>query len=187
PNGKLGGLTVDGPLPGALGQRCALVVRAASPATRHFNVRGQLAWARHKGSRGLKECFGIDFLAEDDAGRQRLLSFAREEVQPTGSRFEERLYTDLPVTISNAGRVRKEVLFDLSQGGAFVRTALPAPVGTHLAFDMRPPLSLTRLRLKGRVAWVRLTGPARGMGVQFLFDNAAQAERVLKLLRRLER
>ncbi|MHB8879264.1 MAG: hypothetical protein ACYC8T_36670, partial [Myxococcaceae bacterium] len=46
PNGKLGGLTVDGPLPGALGQRCALVVRAASPATRHFNVRGQRAGAR---------------------------------------------------------------------------------------------------------------------------------------------
>jgi uncharacterized protein (TIGR02266 family) len=187
PNGKLGGLTVDGPLPGVLGQRCELMVRALSPAQRQFNIRGQLAWARHKGSRGLKECFGIDFLAEDDAGRQRLLSFAKEEVEPSGSRYEERLFTDLPVKISHEGKVRKEVLFDLSQGGAFVRSALPPPVGTLLEFDVRPPLSLTHLRLNGRVAWIRQTGTARGMGIEFLYDDANQAERVRKLLNRVAR
>ena len=187
PNGKLGGLTIDGPLPGVLGQRCELVVRTVPPLQRHFNVRGQLAWARHKGSRGLKECFGIDFLAEDDAGRVRLLSFAREEVEPSGSRFEERQFTDLPVKISHQGKVRKEMLFDLSQGGAFIRSALPPPIGTVLEFDVRPPLSLKRLRLKGRVAWVRRTGTARGMGIEFLFDDATQAERVRKLLNRVSR
>src|SRR4051812_49531367 len=58
PNGKLGGLTIDGPAPSALGQLVELVVRVERPS-REFNLRGQLAWARHKGSRNLKECFGI--------------------------------------------------------------------------------------------------------------------------------
>src|SRR5689334_1957823 len=83
PNGKLGGLTLKGELPGPLGTRCDLVVRAAHPALAspggasppavHFKLRGQLAWARHKGSRGMQECFGVDFLADAAAGRERLL------------------------------------------------------------------------------------------------------------------
>jgi len=50
PNGKLGGLTIDGPSPSALGQIVELVVRVAQPQ-REFNVQGQLSWARHRGSR----------------------------------------------------------------------------------------------------------------------------------------
>ncbi len=80
PNGKLGGLTIEGPSPSALGQLIDLTVKIERPA-REFTVRGQLAWARHKGSRNLKECFGVDFLAGDEGG-QRLLAFARRDLDP---------------------------------------------------------------------------------------------------------
>src|SRR4051812_28898521 len=76
PNGKLGGLTVEGLAPSALGQMLELVVRIDRPP-REFVAPGQLAWARHRGSRGLKESFGVDFLPGDEAS-QRLLLFARQ-------------------------------------------------------------------------------------------------------------
>ena len=185
PNGKLGGVVLDGPLPGPLGERVALTVHFAEPAARHFTVLVQLAWARHKGNATLREGFGADFLPEDDAGRQRLISFAREEVPVEVSRFDERVATDLAVVITHEGQARKESVIDLSQGGAFIRTGKLLPVGATLAFKLRPPLSLRTLKLHGRVAWVRGVGNPRGMGVEFLFDNADQATQVRKLLERL--
>ncbi|MFZ5467954.1 MAG: PilZ domain-containing protein [Myxococcota bacterium] len=187
PNGKVGGLTVDGSVPGALGQHCELVVRIAQPVARHFNVRGQLAWARHQSSMALKECFGVDFLPDDEAGRDRLLSYAKEEVEPGASRYEDRIYTSLPVKISHQGKTRREFLFDLSQGGAFVRSARPLPVGAEVLFVLRPPLSLTVLRLKGRVVWVRSTGHAQGMGIEFQFEDPKEADGLRRLLVRLDR
>jgi uncharacterized protein (TIGR02266 family) len=191
PNGKLGGLMIDGALPGTLATTCELVVRVApaeagKPAL-HFNVRGQLSWARHKTSRGLRECFGVDFVPEDDAGRQRLLAFAREEVDPAAGRFEERVFVELPVRVTHDGKAQKERLADLSQGGAFVRTTTSLPVGAEVGFEVRPPGALLSLRLKGRVVWVRSAGDDQGVGIVFLYESAAQAERVRKLLSRLEK
>jgi uncharacterized protein (TIGR02266 family) len=186
PNGKLGGLMIDGGLPGALGQKCDLLVRIATPP-RHLNVKGQIAWARHKGSRALRECFGVDFVLEDEAGRARMLAAAKEEVQADAMRFEERVATELPVRLFYDGKKRQEFLCDLSQGGAFVRTFMPLPVGATLEMDVRPPRALLRIRLKGRVAWVRQTGAARGMGIEFVFDAPDQATRVRGLLEKISR
>src|SRR2546423_7508565 len=117
PNGKLGGLMVDGALPGSLGARCELMIKVREPKSHHLNVKGQLAWARHKGSRALRECFGVDFIAEDEPGRTRLLAAAKDEVDPSALRFEERIATELPVRLFYDGKKRKETLCDLSQGG----------------------------------------------------------------------
>lgn len=185
PNGRLGGLTIDGPSPSALGQIIDLTVKIERPA-REFSVRGQLAWARHKGSRNLKECFGIDFLPGDE-GSQRLLAFARRDLDPEATRGKVRLMTDLKVRITHLGQTRREFLADLSAGGAFVRSGVPAEVGELLELHLRPPGSLSSLQLSARVAWVRSTGTEPGMGLEFVDADPKVVERLGKVLARLDR
>src|SRR5581483_10189350 len=127
PNGKLGGLTLDGKAPGALGQLVALTVKVQRPE-RSVDVRGQLAWARHSGSARLKQCFGVDFVGDPE----RLLSFAKAQLEPEALRAAPRVVADLPVRITHEGVTRKEFLVDLSQGGAFVRSASPLEVGAPI-------------------------------------------------------
>jgi uncharacterized protein (TIGR02266 family) len=182
PNGALGGLTLDGPLPGSLGAPCEVKVQIPSG---HFKVLGRLAWARHQSARGLKECFGVDFVIEDEPARARLLQWAKEELSNATGRSTERFQAELPVTIAHDGKARKEQLFDLSAGGAFVRTGEPLPVGSLLRFELRPPRSLRTLKLKGRVAWVRASGPSAGMGIEFLYEDADQSTRLRKMLHKL--
>jgi uncharacterized protein (TIGR02266 family) len=185
PNGKLGGLTIDGPVPSALGQIVELCVKVERPA-REFNVKGQLAWARHRGSRNLKECYGIDFLPLDDAS-QRLLAFARRDLDPEATRGTVRMSTDLKVRITHLGQTRREFLADLSEGGAFVRSGMPAEIGEMLELHLRPPGALTSMVLNARVAWVRSTGNEPGMGLEFLDSDAKILERLGKVLARLDR
>jgi uncharacterized protein (TIGR02266 family) len=184
PNGKLGGLSVDGKAPGPLGMRVQLKVRVKKPA-RTFVVKGQLAWARHKAPRGQTAAFGVDFLPEDDATRVRLLAFARNELEEGATRLEDRLQVELPVRLVHEGTTRKEFLADLSAGGAFVRTWNPLEPGELVELSVRPPRSLMSLTLKGRVAWRRTTGQHTGMGIAFEDDGHGARERVEKLLARL--
>jgi uncharacterized protein (TIGR02266 family) len=185
PNGRMGGLVLDGPVPDALGARGTLIVLFSEPVERRFEVKVQLAWARHRGTADLKEGFGLDFLPEDASGRDRLLGYAREEVQPESTRYDARVPATLPVTVHCNGRSAHDRLLDLSQGGAFVQTSLALEVGATVSLKIHPPKSLLSIGLRGRVAWVRDEGLARGVGVEFIYDNARQSERVMKLVKRL--
>lgn len=181
PNGKLGGLTMDGKSPGALGQLVQLTVKVQRPE-REFTLRGQLAWARHKrGAKSLKESYGVDFLGD----HERLLQFARAELDPSALRGGPRLATDLPVRITHGGHTRKEFLVDLSDGGAFIRSPDPIPVGHEVELHVRPPRALLGFTLKGRVAWQRNTGAATGFGVEFIEEDSGTRARLEKLLVRL--
>jgi uncharacterized protein (TIGR02266 family) len=183
PNGKLGGLTIDGPAPSALGQLVELCVKIQNPP-REFDVKGQLAWARHKSAGNLKGCFGIDF---SDESSQRLLAFARSDFGPEALRSAPRLATDLSVKITHQGKTRREVLADLSEGGAFVRSPQPAEIGDMLEVHLRPPGSLTSILLNARVAWIRPTGDAPGMGLEFFEVDPKAMLRLGKVLAQLAR
>ena len=187
PNGDQGGLTLEGKAPGPVGTRCQLTVRFAEPAERYFNVEVQIAWVRHLDDARLKRGFGVAFLDEDLAGRDRLLAYARDELDTRKSRYDQRIHTELQVTIRHEGKARKEKLIDLSHGGAFIRTMMFLPVGSRLEFRVRPPRSLRRVRLIGKVVWVRKTGIARGMGIEFEYQSARQAVQVAELLRKVAR
>ena len=185
PNGKLGGVTVSGKSPGALGQHVLLTVRVRRPTRREFTLRGQLAWARYKASKALGASFGIDFLPEDDATRQRLLAFARQEVGSEATRFEPRVQVELSVRLVHAGRLRREFLADLSPGGAFIRTWDPIPLDERVELVVRGPLQLRALRLQGRVAWLRQTGDDPGMGIEFIERDDATRHRISDLIAKL--
>ncbi len=184
PNGKLGGLTVDGTPPGALSQRVLLTVHVRQP-TRDFEVRGVVAWARRKGSESLKACYGVDFEVGEDRARDRLLAFARHEVGPEALRFEHRVHVEVPIRVREGQAEHAWQLADLSTGGAFILTRVAPSVGTALTLSVRPPMSLLSLKLEGRVAWVRRGGPLPGMGVEFTQATPAQRERLQKWLARL--
>jgi uncharacterized protein (TIGR02266 family) len=185
PNGRLGGLTLEGKAPGALGQRVALRVEVHKPA-RVFVLGGQLAWARHKAAPGQLAGYGVDFLPEDDATRVRLLAFAREEVSSDAVRAEARHQVELKVKLVHEGRERKETTADLSTGGAFIRTWNPLPVGARVQVFLRPPLSLLPLGVTAHVAWVRLAGEHPGMGLGFEHDEVVQAK-LEKLVAKISR
>jgi uncharacterized protein (TIGR02266 family) len=59
---------------------------------------------------------------------------------------------------------------NLSQGGAFIRSARPQPVGTPMALDFRLPNG-AELKAQAVVAFVN----AHGMGVRFTLDEEADA------------
>ncbi len=168
PNGRLGGLSVPGKTPGALGQLVILHVQVERPA-RQFVVKGQIAWVRHKPGPNQPAGFGLDFQPEDDA-----------------TRIERRQQVELQVRLVHQGTQRRELMADLSTGGAFVRTWNPLPVGAKVQLFLRPPLALTALELKAQVAWVRLVGDHAGMGLEFDCDEA-QRLKLEKLLVKLAR
>lgn len=185
PNGRLGGLAVPTRSPGALGQLVTLKVMVRRPS-RVFLIHGQLAWVRHKPGPGQPAAFGVDFLPQDDATRRKLLAFARQEVSGDVVRAELRHQVELKVRLVHEGRERRELVADLSTGGAFVRTWNPLPVGASVQVSLRPPLSLSALALAARVAWVRLAGEHPGMGLEFEHD-AASMRKVRRLVAKVAR
>lgn len=183
PNDKHGGIMLDGHSPGALGEPLELTVAVAEPK-RELTVRGVLAWARHRGSRNLKECFGVDFLGGDE-GAERLLKFARRELDPHTVRAEPRVPAALPAKVMSEGATRHELVSDLSSGGAFIRTEHPLEVGTQAQLKLRGPGLLFSLKLDGTVAWSRRSGET-GFGLSFRGDDLKTRERLARLLRRLQ-
>lgn len=180
PNGKQGGLAVPGAAPATAGQKARLTVRVKAPA-REFQVVVTVAWARLRGSKALQPAWGADFSPDADPARDRLLQFARKQVQAEALRLEPRVQVSLPVRLVHAGLENKEQLADLSTGGAFIRTRRVLDPGAKVELVVRPPLSLTSLTLAGRVVWVRAGGPDAGMGVAFV-DGEAARPKLKKLL-----
>jgi uncharacterized protein (TIGR02266 family) len=183
PNGKRGGLTIPGSPPGALGHKVRLLVKVQAPA-REFELVGLIAW-RRKGSKTLAASWGMELLPEDDAVRERLLAFANKQVDSQALRVEPRRPVELTVKLVHGGGERKELLADLSTGGAFIRTRHPLSQGEPVELVVRPPLSFSSVTLAGRVAWARGGGPAAGMGVMFVDPSGAQKETLRKLLSKL--
>jgi Tfp pilus assembly protein PilZ len=82
-------------------------------------------------------------------------------------RASPRLLYGTTVAFRAAGRDEDEIGFsyNVSGGGAFVRTlALPEP-GQEVWLEMWPPRSERRVRLAGKVAWRRPFGPVGGATV----------------------
>ncbi len=183
PNGRLGGLRVDGRPPGQLGQLVELFVTVEQPR-REFALRGQLAWARYQTTDTQKESFGIDLQGDEEAVH-RLIQFANASLDAESLRAEPRLSVELPVRLVAHGVQRKEIAADLSLTGAFVRSGQPLEPGQTLELKLRAPGNLLSSSFKAKVRWSRRTGDATGMGLEF--TDADAPERMAKVLRSLQR
>jgi Tfp pilus assembly protein PilZ len=178
PNGRAGGLTVDGSCSFAVGDKVALTLVVRKPP-RTFALEGHVGWARRKGSTQLAVCWGFD-LGVDDVAARRVLAWARAEVAEAALRHEARVAVQLPARIEADGVVRPATLFDVSHCGAFVRIWSPQPVGTRVWLGVRPPRSLFATRVRARIAWVRHAGAESGMGLLFDEEHRSVWAQLLK-------
>jgi Tfp pilus assembly protein PilZ len=185
PNGRQGGLRVDGTPPASLGARVDLQLRVKQPHAQHFTAHTRIAWVRHRGTPRLKECFGLDFLPGDAGGRERLLAFLRGQVDAEKLRAHERFAANLPVVLTHGGVARRETVGDLSLGGAFLRTRALLMPGAEVELSFRPPRALRTIKLPARVVWGR-AGEDAGMGLEFLWPTR-DADKLRKLVERLSR
>jgi Tfp pilus assembly protein PilZ len=186
PNGRLGGLRVDGAAPAVVGARVDLLLWVKQPRAQHFNAHTRLAWVRHRGTPRLRECFGLDFLPGAASGRERLLGFLHGQVDTQKLRAHERFSVEWPVVLNHAGVARRETLADLSFGGAFLRTHTVLSLGSPLELNVRAPGALLPIKLAARVVWVRRSGDDAGMGLEFQ-NTGRGTEKLRKLVERLSR
>jgi Tfp pilus assembly protein PilZ len=100
-------------------------------------------------------------------------------------RASPRLLYGTSVAFRAAGRDEDEIGFsyNVSAGGAYVRTLAPPEPGQEVWLEMWPPRSERRVRLAGRVAWRRPFGPVggatvpSGFGVQLTDGLAGDLDR----------
>lgn len=131
-----------------------------------------------------------DLMVEDAKGVSRLKlarQIGRGRRGDRDDRGAERIPASLRVEYRNAGRVEVELAADISQGGAFVRTAAPLDVGDPILLTFDLPEQRFPLQLAARVKWVSPFGDARsakpGMGVQFTAISERKRAQLESLIR----
>ncbi|MBK6846535.1 MAG: TIGR02266 family protein [Proteobacteria bacterium] len=75
---------------------------------------------------------------------------------------------------------------NISRGGTFIKTARPLAAGTQFIFTLVVPQLGPPLSLRGRVKWVVTEDqanrdpvrPDAGMGIEFIYEDDAERERV---------
>ena len=97
---------------------------------------------------------------------------------------------ELPVEYDRLNALLSDYTHNISQGGTFIRTDRPLPVGTALSFTIRAPRLEEAIVLRGTVRWVVEANQAEGgrpagMGIGFVYDSTAQKEAFEERLDRL--
>ncbi len=97
----------------------------------------------------------------------------------------ERAGIVLEVRYHNAGQFLVSYCTNLSQGGLFVSTATPLPLGTEITLEIRVPGRSLPANIMAAVRWIRLQsdseGPA-GMGLQFEDIDAVLGQHIDRLV-----
>jgi uncharacterized protein (TIGR02266 family) len=83
------------------------------------------------------------------------------------SRLSPRLNVHLAVNYQSGVDLASSYIDSLSQGGVFIRTSRPMPIGTELTMEITVK-DAVQVAIRGRVVWERLIGREDGMGVAFL-------------------
>ena len=65
---------------------------------------------------------------------------------------------------------------NISKGGTFIKTKKPLPIGTRFVFKLSVPKREAPFELLGEVVWSKGEGEEPGMGIRFIYSDAAQRE-----------
>ena len=87
-------------------------------------------------------------------------------------RAHERVAIEVEVDLASEHNFYSGITSDLSEGGVFVATHVPAQIGERLAMELRLPGRTDTYRVEGIVRWVRdlrvtCDGVPPGFGMQF--------------------
>jgi type IV pilus assembly protein PilZ len=100
-------------------------------------------------------------------------------------RTEQRAPIELKVDYKRLNSFFADYTKNISKGGTFIHTRHPLPVGTTFHFKISLPKRIEPIELLGEVAWLRQTPPEPGMGIQFVYSDAAQRERFARSVAKL--
>ncbi len=97
-------------------------------------------------------------------------------------RRSRRLHHELPVVYRTVGRFVSEWATNISQGGLFINSRRPLPVGTVVKVMVQLPGASFPFDLVGRVTrvveWAADTTQAPGMGIEFTDVDRDKRERI---------
>jgi type IV pilus assembly protein PilZ len=106
-------------------------------------------------------------------------------------RRARRLQHELPVAYRSVGSFLTDWATDISQGGMFINTRTPLPVGTDVKILIQLPTIESPIGLSGkvtRVIGIDAKSPATpGMGIQFTDIDPSRREQLETLVKRLQR
>jgi uncharacterized protein (TIGR02266 family) len=106
-------------------------------------------------------------------------------------RRSERLYHELPVAYRTVGSFLTDWATNISQGGIFINTRKPVPVGTVVRLIVQLPGAEFPFDISGRVtrvaAWDKRTIAAPGMAVEFIDLDGDKRARIEEFVARLRR
>jgi uncharacterized protein (TIGR02266 family) len=106
-------------------------------------------------------------------------------------RRASRLQHELPVAYRSVGSFLTDWATDISQGGMFINTRTPLPVGTEVKILIQLPTVESPVGLSGRVTRVaqfdNQSSAVPGMGIQFTDIDPSKREQLEALVMRLQR
>ena len=106
-------------------------------------------------------------------------------------RRASRLQHELPVAYRSVGSFLTDWATDISQGGMFINTRSPLPVGTDVKILIQLPTVESPIGLNGRVTRVAeldtRANVVSGMGIQFTDVDPSKRKQLETLVARLQR
>jgi type IV pilus assembly protein PilZ len=105
-------------------------------------------------------------------------------------RRASRLQHELPVAYRSVGSFLTDWATNISQGGMFINTRKPLPVGTEVRILIQLPMVEFPVGLSGRVTRVAEmedgSGVVPGMGIEFTDVDAGKRDQLETFVRRLQ-
>lgn len=183
--GATSGLFIEGDLDVELGEPIDVELHFLEEQV-HFRLRGEARWRRSHGSRrGVPQGVGVELLPEEARTKALLLDFVDGKEMSLVVRTARRYGVTLEVKVKQGGTFITDRTDDISEGGAFILSDDPVPVGSRIELKLLPPGAWLGIGVKAVVAWKREQG-RRGFGVEFQFDSERQRRRVSKLVGHLK-
>ncbi len=102
-------------------------------------------------------------------------------------RQDERGAIELKVEYGRLNAFFADYARNISNGGTFIGTEKPLPIGTEFVFKLFIPTLDMPLELRGEVKWITTveSGEEPGMGIRFLYDNTRQREAMERIVEKL--
>jgi uncharacterized protein (TIGR02266 family) len=180
--GALGGLFVPGEIDVDIGEEVDVEVSFVEEQVR-FHTRAQVRWKRESGARrSLVPGVGIEFLPSEAKTQRALLSFAQGKSVHHVDRAWRRFGLRVGVKARAEGATKLLATDDLCEGGCFLLTDEPLPIGSAVEVQLKKPGALFGVRQRATVAWRRDETDRRGVGVAFVFNSPRERERVEKIV-----
>jgi uncharacterized protein (TIGR02266 family) len=110
---------------------------------------------------------------------------------PDNKRRATRLHHEIPVAYRSVGSFLSDWATNISQGGLFINTRKPLPVGTPVKILVQLPGMKFPYELTGRVTRItefdNKANMVPGMGIEFTEVDAARQKEIAEFVSRLRR